>query len=328
MSFIDDLEGAYETFVDAMVEKYGPEILIAASKVEGFVINVAGAADRLPSELAVLRNDIRTHGIVSHQTVTDAGRALGDLETLAGAAIATVSAAATIVGLVQGGGALAIEGASIAAVRSGFRLAVNGIEGAIFGAGTATLGGATNQVSSIVQDVINAFRALTPTGFDGDKVTVGIYEPSVAPANLIGSGSATVTPGVTTFPDGSLTPGPAAGNVTHLITADAILSGDTMEFLFPTSEEGEQFPSTSFNGTVFQIANNDPGVTALSHLTTNIPGLTAADFAISDSGHTIAINFAGITLPTSVQPSFTASFSFGDPSTNAAAVISHTASTT
>ena len=161
-----------------------------------------------------------------------------------------------------------------------------------------------------------------PTGFDGDQVTLTIYSPAKIPADVVNFGTATVVPGVTTFPnDAALSRGPNAGSQ-NTIGASVAFSGDTITFLYPASEEGTRFSSGSFNGFDIQTAANDPAITAGTLVSTNIPGLTAAD--LSFSAHTIDLNVAGLRLPTDAPASIVLAFQFAGQTPNTATLFPQT----
>ncbi len=77
---------------------------------------------------------------------------------------------------------------------------------------------------------------------------------------------------------------------------------------YPASEEGSTILVGNFNGFVFQTAANDPAITGVSLVSTNIPGLTADD--LSFSAHTISINESALTLPDSAPGSIVISADF------------------
>lgn len=150
----------------------------------------------------------------------------------------------------------------------------------------------------------------TPIGFDGDQVSLAAYYPEIAPTNIIGAGSATVAPGITTFP--SFAALENGSDSTRLADGSLALSGDTMTFLYSSSEEGTSFIGAPFNGYEIQTAESDPAITAASIISTNIPGFTAAD--LSFSSHTVDVNVAGLTLPRDAPGSIVLGFSFADQS--------------
>jgi hypothetical protein len=148
------------------------------------------------------------------------------------------------------------------------------------------------------------------TGFDGDIVTLSVYYPNVISADLLLTGTETVVPGITTFPNilalASVNSPPPT---VSLLGPSVDFNGSNIVIAYPSTEEGETTATGTFNGFVFQTAANDAAITGASIASSNIPGLTAAD--LSFTAHSITLNEAGLTLPGNALPSITIAASFG-----------------
>lgn len=174
-----------------------------------------------------------------------------------------------------------------------------------------------------VQEAIETIKSYTGnlassnTGFDGDEITLTVYDPSISPANIIGYGTSTVSSGATAFP--SLAALKTGNSGIPVVDGSISFTNDTMTFLY--SEKGTTFGSGAFNGYELQTANNDPAITAASIISTNIPGLSASD--LSFTAHSIDLNVAGLTLPSDVPGSIVLGFQFAGQSNDAPTIIAN-----
>ena len=75
------------------------------------------------------------------------------------------------------------------------------------------------------------------------------------------------------------------------------------------SAEGITAAPGDFNGFVFETASTHQVITGISLVSTNIPGLTAAD--LSFSAHTVSVDESGLTQPSTTPGSIVLAASFG-----------------
>ena len=151
---------------------------------------------------------------------------------------------------------------------------------------------------SVAQSVYAFLKVPTITpGFNGDQVALRvIYQPTAASSGVVTAyGTATVVPGVTTFPHvAALSTGSGFGAP---VDTSVTFNGSQITISYPASVEGVTFATGPFNGYDFQTNSKDPPITKVA-LTTNIPGLTASN--LSYTAHEIRLNETGLTLPRNV----------------------------
>jgi hypothetical protein len=171
---------------------------------------------------------------------------------------------------------------------------------------------ASNTTTSVV-----ATATAASTNFNGDTVTLDGYYSAIAPADLDLTGTATVTSGTITFPSLAAlsTGGPVVGG-------SLTVSGDTMKFLYPQSEGGEQFAAGPINSYVLtDTSPNSPAILGATLTSTNISGLTASDLTFGT--HNVDVNVAGLTLPTSAPGSILITVDFAGQTASLAGLIGH-----
>jgi pimeloyl-ACP methyl ester carboxylesterase len=171
-------------------------------------------------------------------------------------------------------------------------------------------------VSGLVIAVCASSAQNTSNGFNGLEVSLATYLPSIAPANVLGSGTATVVPGVVTF--ANLADPPYAHTSlpsgVRLVNQNFYVDGLVITERFDVSEEGTAFFSgVPFAGEVLSILTpNAPAITGVSVLpTTNALGFTSAN--VSFTSTTVAINHSGASLPTNAPGVIQVAVTFGHP---------------
>jgi pimeloyl-ACP methyl ester carboxylesterase len=154
-------------------------------------------------------------------------------------------------------------------------------------------------------------------GFNGLNVSLATYLPSIAPANVLGSGTATVIPGVVTF--ANLADPPYAHTSlpsgVRLVNQNFYVDGIVITEKFDVSEEGTAFFSgVPFAGEVLSILTpNAPAITGVSVLpSTNAIGFTSDN--VSFTSTTVAINHSGASLPTNAPGVIQIAVTFGHAS--------------
>jgi hypothetical protein len=143
--------------------------------------------------------------------------------------------------------------------------------------------------------------------FNGNQVSLQIYDPSLTPSALIGNYPAvTVVPGTATFPN-------IGSGSAYIVNATISLTGNDVEFAYPPSEEGQPFGNGSFNGYIFQTSASTPVITGATLVSSNIAGLNASD--LSFTGHTVGLNVAGLRLPNGTPAETDIAVNFAVPPT-------------
>ena len=165
-------------------------------------------------------------------------------------------------------------------------------------------------------DVSTLPASVTPTppanvGFNGDQIRFESYSPSISPAGLAATGTATVVPGQTTFPNlSALNIGSSTALGTQ-VGGNLTFNGENIFFLYPVSEGGTTFPDVAFDGVVLTDLSSDAKtITGVSLQNTNIAGITSSD--VTFDAHSISINFAGATFPTTEPSSLQLTTSFAN----------------